>query len=153
MASSQKLSVAVVGSQSPDRSLILSMLLVDSIERHGWGERIGVVSIGFGSGAGATDTSALALLGLNVSARHCPDVESDSTSLEDSDAVVVATGEDAEILITWPELEAKQVFALSDYLGDEGWAIEDPQSALGDYLEQVREGVPHLLRALIARPG
>ena len=113
MASRPKLSVAVVGSQSPDRSLILSALLIDSIERHGWGERIGVVSIGLGPGAGATDARALASLGLSVSARSCPDVESDSTSLEESDAVVVATGEDAELLITWPEVEAKQVFALA----------------------------------------
>jgi protein-tyrosine-phosphatase len=144
--------VAVVGSQSPDRSLILSALLLDSIERHGWGERIGVVSVGFGPGAGEIDARVLESVGLDAAAPSCPDVERDSASLEGSDAVVVATGEDAEILISWPEVEAKQVFALSDYLGEEGWAIEDPQSALADYVAQVKEGVPHLLRALIARP-
>ena len=147
-----KLSVAVLGSQSPDRSVILSALLLDSIERHGWGERIGVVSVGFGPGAGAIDAGALKSIGLSAGASSCPAVEDDASSLDDSDAVVVATGEDAEHVISWPELEAKQVFALSDYLGEDGWAIEDPASALGDYAAQVKEGVPHLLRALIARP-
>jgi len=147
-----KLSVAVLGSQSPDRSVILSALLLDSIERHGWGERIGVVSVGFGAGAGETDPSALRSLGLPAATPNCPAVEDDSASLEDSDAVVVATGDDADHVIGWAELEAKQVFALSDYLGEEGWAIADPASALGDYVAQVKEGVPHLLRALIARP-
>jgi hypothetical protein len=65
----------------------------------------------------------------------------------------VATGEDAELVVTWPELDAKQVFALSDYLGEEAWAVVDPAAALGDYVAQVQEGVPHLLRALIARPS
>ena len=151
--SRDKLSVAVVGSQSPDRSLILSALLRDSIQRHGWSERIDVVSIGFGAGAGRSDPKVLAAVGVSIDAPACPDLDSDSLPLEESDAVVVATGEDAELVITWPELDAKQVFALSDYLGDEGWAVVDPAAALGDYVAQVQEGVPHLLRALIARPA
>lgn len=151
--SDEKLSVAVVGSQSPDRSLILSELLRDSIQRHGWSERIDVVSIGFGAGAGRSDPSALAAVGVSVDARACPDLEGDSVPLEASDAVVVATAKDAELVITWPELDAKQVYALSDYLGDDGWAVNDPAAALGDYVAQVQEGVPHLLRALIARPN
>ena len=151
--SRQKLSVAVVGSQSPDRSLILSALLQDSIQRHGWGERIDVVSIGIGAGAGRSDPSALAAVGVRTDVRACPDLDSHSVPLEESDAVVVATGEDADLVVSWPELDAKQVFALSDYLGEEGWAVVDPAAALGDYVAQVQEGVPHLLRALIARPA
>jgi hypothetical protein len=132
--------------------VILSALLLDLIERHGWSERIGVVSVGFGAGAGPIDTKALASIGIGGDARSCPAVEDDASSLDDSDAVVVATGEDADRVLSWPELESKQIFALSDYLGEDGWAIEDPAAALGDYVAQVKEGVPHLLRALIARP-
>lgn len=148
-----KLSVAVVGGQSPDRNLILSALLLDSIQRHGWSERIDVVSVGYGQGAGPADQAALTALGLVGVEPACPDLDSDANLLEDSDAVVVATGEDADLVVTWPELEAKQVFALVDYLGDEGWAIADPGAALDDYVAQVKESLPHLLRALIARPN
>ena len=153
VVSRTKLSVAVVGSQSPDRNLILSALLLDSIQRHGWSERIDVVSVGFGQGAGPSDQAALTALGLVGVEPACPDLDSDADLLEDSDAVVVATGEDADLVVTWPELEAKQVFALVDYLGDEGWAIADPSAALDDYFAQVKESLPHLLRALIARPN
>ena len=153
VVSRTKLSVAVVGSQSPDRNLILSALLLDSIQRHGWSERIDVVSVGFGLGAGPSDLAAMTALGLTGVEPNCPDLESDAELLEGSDAVVVATGEDADLVVTWPEVEAKQVFALVDYLGEEGWAIADPSAALSDYVAQVRESLPYLLRALIARPG
>ena len=153
MVARTKLSVAVVGSQSPDRNLILSALLLDSIQRHGWSERIDVVSAGFGQGAGPSDPAALAALGLVGVEPDCPDLDTEADLLEESDAVVVATGEDADVVVTWPEVEAKQVFALVDYLGGEGWAIADSSAALGDYVAQVRESLPHLLRALIARPN
>lgn len=153
--SSHRLHVAVIGSQSPDRSAILAALLLDSIARHGWGERVEVVGAGLGLGAGALNTRALSAAGIHVTSgpgAGCPDIEAEPDTLEESDAVVVATGEDADLLITWPEADGKQIFALSDFLGEDGWAILDPRSPMADYVAQVREGVPLLLRALVAEP-
>jgi len=154
-ASTQRLLVAVIGSQSPARSAILAGLLLDSIALHGWGERLEVVSAGFGAGAGPLDAEALAAAGIAVTAelRHgCPDVEAEPDALEESDVVVVPTGDDADLLISWPEADGKQVFALSDFLGEDGWAILDPRAPILEYVSQVREGVPLLLRALVAEP-
>jgi protein-tyrosine-phosphatase len=153
VTSPQKLRVAVVGSQSPGRSVILAGVLLDSIARHGWGERLEVVGAGLGAGAGPLDAQALAAAGIDVMAElrgGCPDVEAEPATLVDSDIVVVTTGEDADLLISWPEADGKQIFALSDFLGDEGWAIVDPRAPILEYVSQVREGVPLLLRALVA---
>jgi protein-tyrosine-phosphatase len=153
VTSPQKLRVAVVGSQSPGRSVILAGLLLDSIARHGWGERLEVVGAGLGAGAGPLDLQALVAAGINVMEElrgGCPDVEAEPDTLEDSDIVVVPTGEDADLLISWPEADGKQVFALSDFLGDDGWAIVDPRAPIREYVSQVKEGVPLLLRALVA---
>jgi hypothetical protein len=102
---------------------------------------------------GGTDAQALAAAGIAVTdelRRGCPDVEVQPDTLEDSDVVVVPTGEDADFLISWPEAEGKQVFALSDFLGEDGWAVVDPGSPILEYVSQVREGIPLLLRALVA---
>jgi protein-tyrosine-phosphatase len=151
----QRVRVAVIGSQSPDRSAILAGLLLDSIARHGWGERVEVLSAGLGPGAGPLDARALAAAGIDVTSGlgdGCPDIEAEPDSLEESDVVVVVTGEDADLLISWPEADGKQVFALSDFLGEDGWAIVDPRSPIAEYVAQVREAVPLLLRALVAEP-
>ena len=153
--SSQRLRVAVIGSQSPGRSAILAGVLLDSIARHGWGERLEVIGAGLGAGAGPLDTQALAAAGIDVTKelrRGCPDVEAEPDALEGSDVVVVPTGDDADFLISCPEADGKQIFALSDFLGEDGWAILDPLAPLVEYVSQVREGVPLLLRALIAEP-
>jgi len=154
-SSTKKLRVVVIGSQSPCRSAILSSLLLDSIAHHGWGERLVVIGGGLGAGAGPLDPEALAAVGIVVTPElrlGCPDVEDESDTLEDSDVVVVPTGEDADLMISWPEADGKQIFALSDFLGEDGWAIVDPRSALTDYVAQVRDGVPLLLRALVSVP-
>jgi len=149
----RRVRVAVIGSQSPDRSAILAGLLLDSIARHGWGERLEVVGAGLGAGAGPLDTHALAAAGIAVAdelRRDCPDIEAEPESLDGSDVVVVSTGDDADFLISWPEADGKQIFALSDFLGEDGWAILDPRAPIDEYVSQVREGVPLLLRALVA---
>jgi len=149
----QCLRVTVIGSQSPTRSAIFTGLLVDTIARHGWGERLQVIGVGLGSGAGPRDAQAIASAGILVNQDLCggyPDVEEEPAALEDSDVVVVSTGEDADFLISWPEVDGKQIFALSDFLGEDGWAIVDPGAPIGEFVSQVREGVPLLLRALVA---
>lgn len=154
-AATQRVRVAVVGSQSPGRSAILAGLLGDSIDRHGWGERIEVVGVGFGAGAGPVEPQALAAAGIIVTEglrRGCPDVEAEPDALDESDVVVVATGDDADLLISWPEADGKQIFALSDFLGEDGWAVLDPGAPILEYVSQVREGIPLLLRALVAEP-
>jgi hypothetical protein len=133
--------------------VILAGLLLDSIARHGWGERLQVVGAGLGAGAGPLDTQALAAAGIAVTEElrgGCPDVEAEPATLEDSDVFVVPTGEDADFLISWPEADGKQIFALSDFLGEDGWAVVDSGSPIPEYVSQVREGVPLLLRALLA---
>jgi protein-tyrosine-phosphatase len=101
------------------------------------------------------DARALEAAGIDVTSGlgdGCPDIEAEPDALEESDVVVVVTGEDADLLISWPEADGKQVFALSDFLGEDGWAIVDPRSPIGEYVAQVREAVPLLLRALVAEP-
>jgi hypothetical protein len=150
---SQRVRVAVIGSQSPGRSAILASLLLDLVARHGWGERLEVVGAGLGAGAGPLDAGALAAAGVTVTEelrRGCPDVEEEPGALEDSHVLVVPTGDDADLLISWPEADGKQIFALSDFLGEDGWAIVDPGAPIVEYISQVREGVPLLLRALVA---
>ena len=154
-ARSRCLRVVVIGSQSPGRTPILAGLLLDSISRHGWGERLHVIGAGLGAGAGPPDLQALEAAGIAVTEellRGCPDVEEEADALEEGDVLVVPTGEDADFLISWPEVDGKQVFALSDFLGEDGWAIVDPGAPIVEYVSQVREGVPLLLRALVAEP-
>jgi len=147
--------VAVIGSQSPDRSAILTGLLLDSIARHGWGERLEVVGAGVGPGAGRWSERVLSEVGVAMASElrgGWPDIDEEPDTLEESDVVVVPTGEDADLLISWPEADGKQIFALSDFLGEDAWAIVDPRAPLGEYVSQVKEGVPLLLRALVAEP-
>lgn len=153
--SSHRLRVAVIGSQSPDRSAILAGLLLDSIARHGWGERLEVIGAGLGAGAGQADKKVLADAGLASTpelGNECLDVEAEPDALDESDVLVVSTGEEADLLISWPEADGKQIFALSDFLGEDGWAVSDPAAPMAEYVSQVREGIPLLLRALVAEP-
>ena len=145
----------MLGSQSPNRTALFSALLADSIARHGWSERVEIVCSGFGTGAGRVDVASLATVGVVATSdipQTCPDVEDEIERLEVSDVLVVTTDAEAREFISWPEVDGKQVFALSDFLGEEGWAVRDAQAPLSDYAIQVREGVHLLLRALVAEP-
>jgi hypothetical protein len=145
----------VLGSQCPNRTASFSAILADSIARHGWGERLEIVCVGFGAGAGEIDRSQLEAAGVSIWPRPqaaCPDLEAEIDRVEESDVLVVTTGEDAEMCLAWPEADGKQIFALSDFVGDEGRAVGDASAPLHDYVGEIREAVPLLLRALIAAP-
>lgn len=138
------------------RLAAFSALLADAVARHGWSERFEVVCAGIGPGAGEVDRGRLAaagLTGVEDLTPACPDVGKDAVWIEESEVLVVGTEEEAREFLAWPEAEGKRLFALSDYLGDDGWALVDAGASLEDYVGQVREGVPLLLRAMIAEPA
>lgn len=146
--------VFVLGAQSPDRVAVLSLVLADAISRHGWSERIETLCGGFDAGIGLVDEAALKTAGVTecgTPPSQCPDYETEIERIDDSDVLVAITVEELDELLGWPEADGKQLFALSEFLGDDGWAVRDGGASLVDYVEQVREGVPLLLRAILAR--
>jgi len=146
-------SVAVVGTHSPARTLAMALALGDCIERHGWADRFRVFGLGFADGAGkprAEELEMLAEAGLDVGGGECPDVEEHLELLEGASCLVVGCPDEAVMLLDWPEAEGKPVLALGDFLGEDGWALADPEADFGRFFEEVEEAAPRLLRALIA---
>jgi len=149
-------SIAVVGTRSAARSVAMATLLQSWIERHGWGERlrVGVGGIGLGAGEGsATELGMLARDGYDPIAARCAEVAGNHALLMSADCLVVASGDDAALLLEWPAADGKQVYALTDYLDDTAWAIEEPESGFRDFVDEIEAAMPSLLRALIAWPN
>ncbi|RMD83214.1 MAG: hypothetical protein D6815_07125 [Candidatus Dadabacteria bacterium] len=143
----------MIGTQSPGRTLAMGLLVADCIARHGWSERLKVECAGFGDGAGVPSPAELGLMaeaGLDTSLPECPDVEARLDMLEQANYLVVGCADDAVMFLEWPEAEGKQVLALSDFLGDEGWALGDPDADFGVFFTEAEAAAPLLLRALIA---
>jgi hypothetical protein len=147
--------VVVLGAQSPSRVAVVAVFLAEAISRHGWSERVETSYCGFDSGAGCVDVAALAAAGVNDVAAiplACPELQDEIERVGDSDILVVVTADELEELLGWPEADGKQLFAVSEFLGEDGWAVRDREAPLADYVEQVCEGVPLLLRAILAQP-
>jgi len=147
--------VAVVGTRTPSRSVAMATLLQDCIERHGWAERLCVTVGGLGAGAGRADAIELGMLerdGFAPMCGGCADVGKDPSVLAAADCLVVACAEDAALFLEWPEADGKHVLAFTDYVDAHAWAIESLESGFRDFVEEVQEATPSLLRALIARP-
>jgi protein-tyrosine-phosphatase len=145
--------VAVVTTQSPVRGLIIEKLLGDSIATHGWGERLTVTAAGVEDGAGDLDeTNAANLLrtGFELEMEQCPAVADDPELIEEADVFVCASSEEADVVMQWPQATGKKIYALTDFLGESGWACEDAGAELAMFIDQVSEAVPLLLRALVA---
>jgi protein-tyrosine-phosphatase len=154
-AGSQVRSVAVVGTRTASRSVAMATLIRDCIERHGWSERLHVEVGGLGSGAGTADASDIGMLardGYAPIAQACTDVRRNRGLLDGADCFVVASAEDAYVLLEWPEAEGKHVLALVDYLDEKAWAIADPESGFRDFMDEINDAIPFLVRALIAWP-
>ena len=148
--------IAVLGALDPGRNLTILLSLRDYFDRRGWSERIAFSTGGLGKGAGRASGEWLESLqrhGWQVEARDFPDVELHPKILDDADYFVVATSEEADALLEWPEATGKEILALTDF-GDEAehvtWALEDPAANIDDFSEQVVETVPLLARAVIA---
>ncbi len=145
--------VTVIGTQSPGRTLAMGLLLQDCIARHGWQQRLSVLRAGFGDGAGTPREEEVEMIvgaGLDAAGVACPDVEAQLDMLETAEYLVVGCADDAVMLLEWPEADGKHVFALSDFLGEEGWALTEPEADFGRFFEEAEDAAPRLLRALIA---
>ncbi len=146
-------SIAVLGTSDPSRNLAISALLRECIERHGWSERLEVSAAGYAGGAGKVASAAFAELtarGVCPAKDRCPDIEIDAAPIAAADCLVVATDEEADLFLTWPESTGKPLFALTEFLGSDGWAVGDPSSDLALFLKQVGDAVPMVLRSIIA---
>jgi hypothetical protein len=147
-------SVAVVGTRSASRSVAIATLLKDCIDRHGWTDRLVVSVAGLGSGAGAADTIDMGMLardGYEPIADWCADVGADQALLALADCFVVASEDDATLFLEWPEAEGKHILALTDYLDEAAWAIRAWDSGFRDFMDEVNEVIPSLLRELVSR--
>ena len=148
-------SIAVVGTRSASRSVAMATLIHDCIERHGWAQRLRVSVGGLGTGAGTADPGDIGMLthdGYAPITRACADVRRHRDVLDGADCFVVASAEDAYALLEWPEADGKHVLALVDYLDDKAWAIADPESGFRDFMDEINEAIPFVVRALIAWP-
>ena len=148
--------IAVVGTRTASRSVAIATLLQDCIARHGWAERLGVSVAGWGAGAGdvdATDIGMLAHDGYEPIALWCSDVADDQAVLAEADCLVVASEEDACVFLEWPQAEGKHILALTDYLDEGAWAIRAFDSGFRDFMDEVTDVVPSVVRELVALPG
>ena len=133
--------VAIVATQAAGRSDSLGALLRDSIDSHGWGERVSVSAIDLAGWAKAADDDASAALG------DC---------LKGADLIVVDRGEAADLILETDAAEGKQVMALSDFFEDGSAERRALSEAGGDeksFLDAAREAMPLLLRKIIAGRG
>lgn len=154
-ASDEAKAVAVIGTRAASRSVAMATLLQDCIDRHGWSERLRVVVGGLGAGAGradATDIGMLARDGFIPIAGVCENVGKDQSLLADADCLVVASADDAALFLEWPEAEGKHVLVFTDYVDESAWAIESADSGFRDFMDEIQQATPLLLRALVARP-
>jgi len=148
--------IAVVGTRSASRSVAMATLLQDCIARHGWSGRLSVSVGGLGAGAGAADHVDIGMLardGYDPIAGTCVDVSKDKQVLEEADCFVVASADEAALLLEWPEADGKYVLAFSDYLDESAWALESAEAGFRDFMDEVVEATPSLVRALVAWPG
>lgn len=148
-------SIAVVGTRSAAHSLAVATLLKDSIDRHGWAGRLRVEVAGLGGGAGAASAVELRMLrqdGREPIGASCIDVGENQDLLAGADCLVVASADDAQLFLEWPQADGKQVYALTDFLDADAWAIEDPEAGFRDYVDEVERAVPALVGTLIAWP-
>jgi hypothetical protein len=149
-------SIAVVGTRTASRTVAMATLLHDCIARHGWAERLTVFVAGWGAGAGDADDTDIGMLardGFEPIALQCTDVAADQAVLEDADCFVVASEEDACMFLEWPQAEGKHILALTDYLDDQAWAIRAVDSGFRDFMDEVTDAVPSVVRELVALPG
>jgi hypothetical protein len=133
----------------------MATLLKDCIDRHGWSERLHVTVAGLGPGAGHPDSIEMGMMardGFKPIAGACADVRKDQSVLAAADCLVVASAEDAQMFLEWPQAEGKHVLAFTDYVDPGGWAIESEESGFRDFFEEVQDATPSLLRALVAWP-
>jgi protein-tyrosine-phosphatase len=148
-----KKSITVVGAHKPSRNLALAQLLSECIAKHGWSERLVVVAAGVADGAGRAslgDVQMLSRSGVDLDKANCPDFAADPRIVEEADCVVVGSDAEAGIVISWPESAGKQVYALTEFLNEEPSAMDDPAADLAQFVNQVTEAIPHLLRAVVA---
>lgn len=147
--------VAVVGTRTASRSVAMATVLKDCIDRHGWSERLRITVGGLGAGAGRADIAEMGMLardGFQPIAGACADVGKDQSLLAEADCLVVACADDAALFLEWPEAEGKHVLAFTDYADEGAWAIESDESGFRDFVEEVQEATPSLVRALVAWP-
>lgn len=146
-------SIAVIGTQSPARSLAMAKILDDCIARHGWSERLSVRVSGFGPGAGLmapAESEHLAAAGWGPSDRACPALESSPELVEAADYLVVGSDEEANLFIQWPGAEGKPVLAFCDFADPEASVLNDPRADLASFCHELVEAVPSLLRSIVA---
>lgn len=148
-----KRSITVVGAHRPARNLAVAQLLIDSIAKHGWSERLDVSSVGVADGAGRAPIGEVELLlrsGVDLDRAHCPDAMVDRRIVDEADLLVVGSDDEAGLVISWPESAGKQVYALTEFLDEEPSAMDDPEADLVQFVTQAAEAIPHLLRVLVA---
>ncbi len=148
-------SIAVIGTQSPARSLAMGLILDDCIARHGWSERLQVRVSGVGRGAGAVprgETEHLLAAGLVSPNGECPALEQSPELVEGADYLVVGSGEEADLFIHWPGAEGKPVLAFCDFTDPDASVLGDPRADLTVFCQELADAVPRLLRSIVAKP-
>jgi len=132
--------VAVVGTQSPQRSLTLESMLRSCIEEHGWGQRLSVVGAGLGPGAG------------DAGGRTCTDLEENPELLESADLILVGDPEQADYLLEWPQAEGKNIMAIGEGGGGESdhEILHDPRSSDEEFVEAARRAMADVVRRVIS---
>ena len=65
----------------------------------------------------------------------------------------VANEDDAVLFLEWPEAQGKHILALTDYLEEGAWAIRALDSGFRDFMDEVNDVIPSLLRELVSRPA
>ncbi len=144
--------VLLVGSHSADRSAALELLLRDLIESRGWSERLRLVVAGLGEGAGELSADGFRVLseeGLGEPLRTCADLDRHTELLHEAETLVVATDEDAEMVVELDGAEGKQVVSLPEVLPEAAVALEDPDTDLDAYVAELRPVMSVVLSRLI----
>jgi hypothetical protein len=144
--------VMVVGSSSPARNAALELALRDCVERHGWGERVGIAGGGLGAGAGSVavgDGSLLADAGLGTPLSAFPDLDLDRTLLGAAATVVAEDEATARRLVGYRELGRADLIRVDEVFPE---LAPSTERSLAEDLSAFVDAAPELLRRVIAGP-
>lgn len=148
--------IAVIGTQSPGKSLAMAGVLDDCVQRHGWSGRVSVTAAGFGSGAGLADPEDIDVinaLGFDVIHPSCPSLDDATAVVDEAACLVVSSEAEADLLLQWPIADGKRVLAFADFFKGAESLFGSPQTELAQFVENLEQAVQELLRSLVAVPA
>lgn len=140
----------MVGCEGPGRTVLLTALLRDCVERHGWGRRLRVSAFGILGGCGApspAEVEAARRAGLELQNLHCGPV---SEMIDACQLIVAVSDFAADVVLETSGADGKPVVCLEDLVDPQTAGLLQKPCEPAELIEALAPEMPELLRKLIA---